>query len=214
MPMLRYFSVIIGNYWYFLWGLEIGSIFALSISIIIIFTNSIHRMNLILIAEEGERKLIEKYLPDCRWEVLVTGVGAVNVIRALRDLPRDTHILNIGYAGSADFEIGTLVEVSEVRLNHPNCKYDEPVQALAPCEAESAEPAECGGVPSLFPIADRRAVCYTNSDFVLQSDYRDCVFDMELAYIAAMGFERVSALKVVSDNLSLHTYHQTTNGVQ
>lgn len=172
-------------------------------------------MNLILIAEEGERKLIEKYLPDCRWDVLVTGVGAVNVIRSLHDLPRDTRILNIGYAGSADFEIGTLVEVTEVRLNHPNCRYDEPVQTLAPCETEpAADGAAAGSVRSLFPIADRRAVCYTNSDFVLQSDYKDCVFDMELAYIAALGFERVSALKVVSDNLSLHTYHQVTQGVE
>ncbi|MCR4665290.1 MAG: hypothetical protein K5660_07990 [Paludibacteraceae bacterium] len=168
-------------------------------------------MNLILIAEEGERKLIEKYLPDCRWDVLVTGVGAVNVIRSLRDLPRDTRILNIGYAGSADFEIGTLVEVSEVRLNHPNCQYEEPVQTLSPCDLNSLDQAS--QTASLFPIADRRAVCYTNSDFVLQSDYKDCVFDMELAYIAAMGFERVSALKVVSDNLSLHAYHQVTQGV-
>lgn len=181
-------------------------------------------MNLILIAEEGERKLIEKYLPDCRWDVLVTGVGAVNVIRSLRDLPRDTRILNIGYAGSANFALGTLVEVSEVRLNHPNCQYSEPVQLLAPCESASDEKTQDSpnrqentatgdAIPSLFPIADCRAVCYTNSDFVLQSDYKDCVFDMELAYIAALGFERVSALKVVSDNLSLHTYHQQTQGV-
>ena len=170
-------------------------------------------MNLILIAEEGERKLVKQYLPNCDWEVRVTGVGAVNIIRSLRDVPRDTHILNIGYAGSANFEIGTVVEVSEVRLNHPNCRYDEPEQVLAPCDATLSEDS-AGISPSLFPIAQRRAVCYTNSDFVLASDYTDCVFDMELAYIAAMGFERVSALKVVSDNLSLHTYHQVTQGVE
>ena len=171
-------------------------------------------MNLIVIAEEGERKLIEKYIPDCRWDVLVTGVGAVNVIRSLRDLPRDTHILNIGYAGSANFEIGTLVEVSEVRLNHPNCKYDEPIVPVSPCDLSNTAPVAAQDAPSLFPIADRRAVCYSNCDFVLQSDYKDCVFDMELAYIAALGFERVSALKVVSDNLSLHAYHEVTKGVE
>ncbi len=171
-------------------------------------------MNLIVIAEEGERKLIEKYIPDCRWDVLVTGVGAVNVIRSLRDLPRDTHILNIGYAGSANFEIGTLVEVSEVRLNHPNCKYDEPIVPVSPCDLSNNAPVTAQDAPSLFPIADRRAVCYSNCDFVLQSDYKDCVFDMELAYIAALGFERVSALKVVSDNLSLHAYHEVTKGVE
>lgn len=171
-------------------------------------------MNLIVIAEEGERKLIEKYIPDCKWDVLVTGVGAVNVIRSLRDLPRDTHILNIGYAGSANFEIGTLVEVSEVRLNHPNCKYDEPIVPVSPCDLSNNESGTAQDAPSLFPIADCRAVCYSNCDFVLQSDYKDCVFDMELAYIAALGFERVSALKVVSDNLSLHAYHEITKGVE
>ena len=158
--------------------------------------------HLIVIAEEGERALISKYLPDCLWPVRVTGVGAINIIRSLSDVPRDTHVLNIGYAGSANFEIGTRVEVTEVRLHHPNVTYDEPLLMLDALNM------------GLFPIADRQAVCYSNTDFVLQSDYHDCVFDMELAYIAALGFEQVSALKIVSDNLSLHDYHQLTNGVQ
>ena len=158
--------------------------------------------HLIVIAEEGERALISKYLPDCLWPVRVTGVGAINIIQSLSDVPRDTHVLNIGYAGSADFDIGTRVEVTEVRLHHPNVTYDEPVLKLDALNM------------GLFPIADRQAVCYSNTDFVLQSDYHDCVFDMELAYIAALGFEQVSALKIVSDNLSLHDYHQLTNGVQ
>ena len=158
--------------------------------------------HLIVIADENERQLIARYLPDCTWPVLVTGIGAVNVIHALRDIPRDTHLLNIGYAGSANFAIGTAVEVSEVRMNHPQCQYEEPVGYLAPLDDVQQA--------SMFPLCDTKAVCYTNSDFVLQSDYTDCVFDMELAYIAALGFARVSALKVVSDNLSLHDYHKTT----
>ncbi|MCQ2341889.1 MAG: hypothetical protein MJZ75_00135 [Paludibacteraceae bacterium] len=158
--------------------------------------------HLILIAEEGERELIAKYLPDNNWDVLVTGVGGINIIRALRDVPRDTHVINIGYAGSANFDIGTLVEVTQVFTNHPNCRFHEPDLVLD------------GFDDGMFPIANRKAVCYTNSDFVLQSDYKDCVFDMELAYIAAMGFAKTSALKLVSDNLSLHDYHQLTNGVE
>ena len=57
------------------------------------------------------------------------------------------------------------------------------------------------------------SVCYSNTDFVLQSDYRDCVFDMELAYIAALGFENLYSIKIVSDNLSLHTYREVAAGV-
>ena len=111
-------------------------------------------------------------------------------------------MLNIGYAGSSNFDIGTVVEVTEVRLNHPNVTYPEPMLKLQPID---------GG---LWPIADKQAVCYSNCDFVLQSDYQDCVFDMELAFIAAQGFASVSALKIVSDNLSLHSYHELTHGVE
>ncbi|MBO4690246.1 MAG: hypothetical protein J5621_05170 [Paludibacteraceae bacterium] len=159
----------------------------------------------ILLAEEGERTLIEKAgIPaGDEWrdaKVIYTGVGAINIIRALQDLPRDAQLLNIGYAGSANFDIGTWVEVTEVRLNHPNVTYPEPELKL-----------------SVFghQLSDfRQAICYTNCDFVLQSDYKDCVFDMELAFIAALGFKNLHSLKYVSDNLSLHAYHDLTNGVE
>lgn len=154
----------------------------------------------IVIAEEGERELITRYLPHLDWPVIVTGVGAINVIRSLQNLPKDAYLLNIGYAGSSNFDVGTLVEVSETRLNHPAVSYPEPTILLEPCTIKC-------------PAISRRAVCYTNTDFVLASDYKDCVFDMELAFIAAQGF-KVTALKHVSDNLSLHTYHEVTQGVQ
>lgn len=168
---------------------------------------------LLLIAEEGERKLInevvmrlcklsdEKSCADwlSRYEVRITGVGAINVLRALRDVPRDTELLNIGYAGSANFEIGSWVEVTDVCLNHPNVTYSEPELRLMTGEKQDGL---------------LQARCYSGTDFVLQSDYRDCVFDMELAFIAGMGFQNIRALKKVSDNLSLHTYHTITNGVE
>lgn len=182
---------------------------------------------IILIAEEGERQLIENHLSlnDC--PVLVTGVGALNVIRALRDIPRDTLLLNIGYCGSSNFPIGSLVEVTESRLNHPNVTYSEPELRLQPCPPEwlrvCADDRDTACERDAVGDRDNKAassedllhaVCYSNTDFVLQSDYRDCVFDMELAYIAAQGFTRLSSLKVVSDNLSLHAYHEHTHGVE
>ena len=155
----------------------------------------------IIMAEEGERVLIEKAqqtlgldLSDA--ELIFTGVGAINIIRSLQHLDREAELINIGYAGSANFDLGTWVEVTEVRLNHPNVTYPEPELRL-----------QVMGY-------GLQALCYSNCDFVLASDYKDCVFDMELAYIAALGFERVSALKVVSDNLSLHAYHEVTKGVE
>lgn len=158
---------------------------------------------IICIAEEGERKLIEQYLPAIEARVVVTGVGAINIIRTLHELPKDTHIVNIGYCGSANFEIGSLVMVTESRLNHPNVTYPEPELHCAPLDF------------GLFPPEKLiEAPCYSNTDFVLQSDYHDCIFDMELAYICSLGFEQVSSLKIVSDNLSLHAYHELTHGVE
>jgi len=157
----------------------------------------------IVIAEEGERSLIAQHLPGCNWPVIVTGVGALNVIQALQNIPRDAELLNIGYAGSSNFAIGTLVEVTEVRLNHPNVTYPEPTLRLQGLPTDLKTDVE--------PI---KAVCYSNTDFVLASDYKDCAFDMELAYIAALGFKHLTALKHVSDNLSLHTYHEHSRGVE
>jgi len=163
----------------------------------------------IVMAEEGERVLLEKAreqlgldLTDA--ELIFTGVGGINIIRSLQSLDRDAEIINIGYAGSANFDIGTWVQVTEVRLNHPNVTYPEPELHLS---NDLQQPPTTSN--NLI-----RAVCYSNCDFVLQSDYSDCVFDMELAFIAALGFKKLSSFKYVSDNLSLHTYHEHTHGVE
>ena len=55
---------------------------------------------------------------------------------------------------------------------------------------------------------DSKTVCYTSTDFVVKTGIKEpCVFDMELAYICSM-FDKVKSIKVVSDNLDLHTYEE------
>ena len=157
---------------------------------------------MIVIAEEGERVLAEKWFPG--QEVLVTGVGALNIMRSLRNVPLDTPLINIGYVGSANFEIGSVVEIGEVRLCHPNVTYPEPSIHLRQGLAQ-----EYG-----IDVFRTDVPIFTNVDFVLQSKEKDCVFDMELAFICGLGFENVRSLKIVSDNLSLHEYHDLTNGVE
>lgn len=170
----------------------------------------------IIMAEDGERVLLDKAREQLGLDLsdatlLYTGVGAINIIRSLQNLDRDAELYNIGYAGSANFDLGTWVEVTEVRLNHPNVTYKEPELKISNLKSQ----------PELqLPITNyqspmvKQAICYSNSDFVLASDYKDCVFDMELAYIAALGFKNLHALKYVSDNLSLHAYHDLTHGVE
>lgn len=117
-------------------------------------------------------------------EIFVTGVGYGNVIRSLADIPRDTPILNIGYAGSNSIPKGTVCFVKECRHYHPNVDYEEPIYRL-----------------------DGDYICYTSDDFVLHTDIEEPVlFDMELYAILSMGFTDVTAVKIVSDNLSIEEY--------
>ena len=159
----------------------------------------------IIMAEEGEHVLLDKAREQLGldWqdaELIYTGVGAINIIRTLQHLDRDAELINIGYAGSANFDLGTWVEVTEVRLNHPNVTYPEPELKLQITNHKSQ--------------MVKQSACFTSTDFVLASDYKDCVFDMELAFIAALGFKNLHSLKYVSDNLSLHAYHDLTHGVE
>lgn len=131
---------------------------------------------MIVVAMPEEITLIDKINEP----IIVTGVGAINVIKSLINIDRSTPILNIGYAGSNTISIGKRVLIGKVDLYHPNVQYAEHGFHLS------------GNIH-----------CYTSSDFVTETKIEEpCVFDMELAYILAMGFTNVSSIKVVSDNLS------------
>ena len=60
---------------------------------------------LIVIAEKEELKLVEELgLQD--EPIIITGVGGINVINALKNIPKNEHIINVGYAGSNNLNIG------------------------------------------------------------------------------------------------------------
>lgn len=140
---------------------------------------------LTVIAMENELPLAG----DCD-ELLITGVGALNVISSLSEIDRNTQIMNVGYAGSNSIQIGERVRIGKVASYHPTVEFDEPEYRLD------------GDVP-----------CYTASDFVTETDIEEpCVFDMELAYILAMGFTDVISEKVISDNLSFREFEDREKG--
>ena len=126
-------------------------------------------------------------------ETIVTGVGGTNVIRALKGLPQDSQIYNVGYCGSQMYPVGTVLWVNHCRLWHPNVTFQERTFELA--ESSSG------------------ITCYTAGDFILNGEELppDSVVDMELAYIAAFNFARVASVKYVSDNLNLKQYEITIN---
>lgn len=148
--------------------------------------------DVVVIASPNELKLIPEYVKDSRYSIIITGIGYGNVFNALKDLPRDTKIINIGYAGSNRLAIGSSYEITWSYNYHPNVEYDEPKYK---CQTNTKT-----GVP-----------CYSSSDFVLQTNIKEpCVFDMELYAINAMGFTDVRAIKVVSDNLNYKEYENNS----
>ena len=147
---------------------------------------------LVVIAQKEELKLVEQ-LGYGAYPVLITGVGAINAITALKDIPKDTFILNIGYAGSNILKPGTIVGVEYVYTNHEKVDFKEESLKLISLRDEKI---------------DTFTHCYTSTDFITKTKIKHpCVFDMELAYICAM-FKNVKAIKVVSDNLSIKEYNE------
>lgn len=145
---------------------------------------------LVVIATKDELHLVKELKYD-HFPILITGVGGMNVINALKDIPRDTEILNIGYAGSNKLDIGTIVQVNKVQTYHPSVDFYE-------CNSNN--------------LTIGKYNCYTSTDFVTHCDIEEpCVFDMELAFICALGFKVVRSIKKVSDNLSLKEYENTIN---
>ena len=153
---------------------------------------------LVVIAEKEELKLVEQ-LGYNDYPILITGVGALNVIDALKDVPKDISIINIGYAGSKNLKPGKFYAIDRVSLYHPNVEYNEPSYPLG-------YNPWTGGEEPLTHVK-----CLTGTDFVLKSDVKNCLFDMELAYIKALGFKDVVAFKYVSDNLDLQEYREKLN---
>lgn len=142
----------------------------------------------ILAAEEAEYKKCQEYFPE--YECVLMGVGAGNVIKTCAALPEGTNVVNIGYAGSNHTPIGEIKTVSDsYRLVNGNYNF-----------VDHANPLH---------IADEGLPCYTNNDFVTETDKAEPVlFDMELNYISAFAprINILASIKIVSDNLDVDVF--------
>ena len=142
----------------------------------------------ILAAEEAEYNKCREIFPEM--ECIRTGVGAGNVIKACCNLPKGTRIINIGYAGSNNIEIGTVSLVSDsYRYTDGTYKFDDHANPLH--------------------LSNEGLPCYTGNSFFTESDKTaPTLYDMELNYIASFSphLELVAAVKIVSDNLSVDAF--------
>ena len=103
------------------------------------------------------------------------GMNAIN-------MPKTTDqdiIINVGYCGSSHLPIGTVVEPQKAINMDTNVSYS---------------------IDNIFNKPSY--TCYTSSTFVEETDIKEqCIFDMELAKIAALPHKKLYSLKIVSDNL-------------
>lgn len=136
----------------------------------------------IVVATADEIRLLDllPHLPHL--PIIVTGVGGTNVINALDKVCRDAKIINVGFAGSIDLKVGKIYQVRESRLHH-KVPFSEKTYLLHQGEVS----------------------CLTSTDFVTEGP-SGVLFDMELAFICAMGFKSVISYKMVSDHCNLEEY--------
>lgn len=139
--------------------------------------------DMLIVVATNEEYQMAKHLFE--GEIVQTGVGPLNVIEKLRNLPKETEITNFGFCGSNSIPRGTMVEIGKCEILHENANFESPSYTL-----------QNDGVK-----------CYTSNDFVTATkETEPCVFDMELAYILALGFNNIKSIKIVSDNLNYKEY--------
>lgn len=142
---------------------------------------------LYVLVNEKEYELLAKYIDD---DYIFTGCGYSWIFKSLKDIPRDTHIINVGFCGSNNLPIGTVCNIN--KCYHYRKYFTDQVEDVYTLPVLSEE--------NNYP-------CYSSDDFVLETDITEpVVFDMELYAILTMGFTNVSAIKIVSDNLCLDDY--------
>ena len=150
-------------------------------------------MNYILVADKQEANNIKipKKLKDIVKIIVLNGWGETAAIKTLStkllngEFDKNDKFFNIGYVGSNEFPIGTVIVVGTVAREIPSHTVKEPTFTL---DKES------------------KVKCYSSLDFVETTNHIG-VFDMEL-YTFATFFPKIKSVKIVSDNLNYHEYKQ------
>lgn len=139
---------------------------------------------LIICAMEKEAKNIS--VPDA--DIFITGIGVCNVIKSIRNIDADKYktIVNVGYAGSSNLQIGSVVSVKNTK------RYLGSNVLLTP------------EIP-LNPIHENQSNCISADDFIESNNEYLPLVDMELYYLA-LAFPQIQSIKIVSDNLGYSQY--------
>lgn len=164
------------------------------------------------IVKELELKKVEgaklKIYEKGSTRLLITGIGkqrvAMNLAIYMENYEKPDIIINLGYAGSTNSEIGTWVNASEIY----NYEWEIPGE----------EKYTMDGIDNkelIVKVEDdkiSKLPCYTAEKFVTGTTIsEDVLFDMELHsiyLICCIHGIKLLSLKKVSDNLSLDNYYE------
>lgn len=154
-----------------------------------------------------EEELYNKNNKDSNITLLITGIGkqltAINLTQYLCRNEKPDLIINIGYAGSTDIQVGKWVNISRVYNYEWEIPGEEKYVMLA------------GGSQKLELLDNseiEKVECYSSESFVTETDIEEHVaFDMELhsiSLLCEMYEIPLISLKKISDNLSLDKYYE------
>lgn len=141
-------------------------------------------MLLIFCAEIEEAKNIK-----CKnAKIFITGVGLANVLNTPKLIlsPDDT-IINIGYAGSNKYEVGSIISINEAKKFKASKTIKEPNIKL-----------------KTFNIGFKD-FCYTSDSFCEYTLTEIPTIDMELYYLSLI-YPNIQAIKIISDDLNYTGY--------
>lgn len=139
--------------------------------------------------------------------LLITGIGkqltAINLTKYLCENEKPDMVINIGYAGSTDIQVGKWVNISRVYNYEWEIPGEEKYVMLA------------GGSQKLELLDNseiEKVECYSSESFVTETDIEEhAAFDMELhsiSLLCEMYEIPLISLKKISDNLSLDKYYE------
>lgn len=140
-------------------------------------------------------------------DLFITGIGkqrtAISLTKYIMQQGKPEKIINIGYAGSTDINIGTWVCIKRSYNYEWNIPGEEKYAML------DYGNQNLGLIPNI-PQVD----CYSAESFVTKTNLEGHIaFDMELHSIAIICDREnipLISLKKISDNLSLEKYYEST----
>lgn len=149
-------------------------------------------------------KVSENLYSSNNISLIISGIGkqktAIELVKYLENNDIPDLIINIGYAGSTNQEIGTWVSINKSY----NLEWEIQGEEKYSMDVGNQDLVVVQGIKSL--------PCYSAESFVTQTSIKeDVIFDMELhslAIICDMYNIKLASIKKISDNLNMKDYYK------